>query len=610
MKNKIRTILLLGFLTVIAVSCSEDHTYYKTAANAEITGLMSEYEAGENITFTCNVVPSAGSTIIGYLWEFGDLQNSSSTDQSPTFAYTKDGTYTVTLTVTDSNELKTKKTARVTITNPTVANFITEKAEYLYGDVVQFLDMSVTKGSTKITGWLWEFADAENSTSTEQNPTFIYNEAGSYPVKLTVTDSYGLVASVTKSVNIIDPSMLIQVQWTAQLGGAVKAGSSPTLSPDGNSLYMLRSKNNDELAMLYSFNTSDGSVAWSKDLSEAMSSVSPTAAATDVFCTPSVGTDGTIYAIVRDLQSTSADRKGPVMLSFNSDGNINWAKAPGAGGTNLYSITPAIDSNGNIIAATRGNEVWKYTPSGDVTIYSTSGGTTGGMTVSKSGQVYGTFNGANGLYSLDINVGTENWVYKDNFSGAADGFTGALRSTTASIDYDGTVYFVIDKVGGGGEIFAIDPSTGQTKWIYDTPGAIPDGGVVISSDGKVYANGGTNSETGLIALDKNGELLWTFSTQAIVQTSPLIDDRGYIHVIDAAANYYVVQEDGTIYAESNLGDSSTSTLVMDNKGRTYAVVLKGGVPTVVCATSRATSYSVDSPWPMRGQNPCRTGLQK
>lgn len=606
MKTKILS-LVFG-LAVLASSCSEEHTFYNTAAKSEIAQGADEYEVGEAITFTDNTIPSKGTTIKSYLWEFGDSEGSTSTEQSPTFTYKKDGSFTVKLTVIDSNDLKTSSTRTVRIVNPTKADFTLDKEEYFLGDEVRFIDASTTKGSTTITGWKWEFADENRSTSDAQNPTFRYEQAGSYPVKLTVTDSYGLTTSITKSVNIQDPSQIIATQWTALLGGAVKGGSSPAVSPDGSTVYMLRSLSGNDFAALYAYNTADGQVKWTLDLSAAMSGTSATAQAKDVFSSPSVGADGTIYMIVRDLQSTSAER-GVYVIAANPNGSLKWAKKGGASGTNLYAITPAIDASGNIIVATRGNEVWKFTPAGESTAFATDGvGVTAGMTVSKSGVTYGAANGANGFFALDINSGSPLWKYNTDFGGAADAFTGALRSAQAAIDSDGTIYFVTD-AGTGGQVIAFNPD-GSVKWIHNTAGAIPDGGVVIAEDGTIYSNGGMASSEGLIALNKDGSLKWTFATKGNVQTSPAIDNRGYVHIVDAGANYYVVKSDGTLLAEAQLGQSCISAPVMDANGRLYVTVQKDGAPTVVCVTSKATSYNVTAPWAMRGQNPCRTGLQK
>lgn len=606
MRTKIAT-LIFG-LAVVLSSCSEEHTFYNTAAKSEIAQGADEYEVGEPITFTDNTTPSKGTTITGYLWEFGDADNSTSTEQSPTFTYKKDGSFTVTLTVTDSNNLKSTSTRTIHVVNPTKADFTLDKEEYFLGDVVNFIDLSTTKGSTTITAYKWEFADEAKSSSDLRNPSFKYDLAGSYPVKLTITDSYGLTATITKSVNIQDPSQIIATQWTATLGGAIKGGSSAAVSPDGSTVYMLRSLAGSDLAALFAYNTADGQVKWTLDINAAMSGTSATAQAKDIFSSPSVGADGTIYMIVRDLQSTTKER-GVYVIAANPNGSVKWAKKGGASGTNIYAVTPAIDASGNIIVATRGNEVWKFTPAGQSSVFATDGvGVTGGMTLSKSGVTYGAANGANGFFALDTNSGSPLWKYSTDFGGAADAFTGALRSAQAAIDTDGTIYFVTD-AGTGGQIIAFKPD-GSVKWIHATAGAIPDGGVVIAEDGTIYSNGGMAPAEGLIALNSDGSLKWTFATKGNVQTSPVLDNRGYIHIVDAMANYYVVKPDGSLLSEATLGQSCTSAPVMDANGRLYVAVQKDGAPTMVCITSKAGSYAATAPWAMRGQNPCRTGLQK
>lgn len=605
MKNRIT--FFLSALLLLVASCNEEHVFYNTAAKAGIIA-ESEYEVGTPITFTDNSTPTQGTTIISYLWEFGDAEQSTSTEQNPTFVYKKDGNFSVKLTVTDSNQLRSTSQHNVTIINPTKADFGVDKEEYYLGDEVKFIDKSFTKGTTTIVSYLWEFADADNSKSTEQSPVFKYLEAGSYPVKLTVTDSYGLTASITRSVNIQDPTKIIATQWTAIIGGAIKGGSSPALSPDGSTVYVLRSLAGSDAAALIAWNTADGQQKWSLDISAAMSSKSATAQAKDVFSSPSVALDGTIHIVARDLQSTTAQR-GVYVIAINPNGSVKWVHKGGASGTNLYAITPAIDAAGNCYVATRGKEIWKLAPDGQPTVFNEGlNDMTGGLTISKSGVVYAAGKGNTGLFAFDTNANALSWIYNTDFSGASDAFTGALRSAQATIAEDGTIYYVAD-IANGGAVMAIN-ANGTQKWIYNATGAIPDGGVVLGEDGTIYANGGTDAASGLIALNPNGSLKWNFATEAIVQTSPLVDNRGYIHVIDANSNYYVVKPDGTLFASAKLAMSNTSSPVMDSQGRIYVSVMKDGIPTIMCVTSKATGYASESAWPMRGQNPCRTGLQK
>ena len=150
---------------------------------------------------------------------------------------------------------------------------------------------------------------------------------------------------------------------------------------------------------------------------------------------------------------------------------------------------------------------------------------------------------------------------------------------------------------------------GHQRW-----GQGGDSGAAMGADGTIYASGGehlaSTSSAGIYALNPNGTLKWHYPSGASVQTSPVVDSRGYIHFVDAEATYYVLTAEGELYSSISLGDACASSPVMDAQGNLYVAVNANGQYQVVCASSKGDSYATDSPWPMRGGNPQRTGLQK
>lgn len=69
------------------------------------------------------------------------------------------------------------------------------------GFPVHFVDS--THSDTTIVSWFWDFGDS--STSTIQNPTHNYNTAGSYTVKLVVTDATSVDSLIRQSyVTVVD----------------------------------------------------------------------------------------------------------------------------------------------------------------------------------------------------------------------------------------------------------------------------------------------------------------------------------------------------------------------------------------------------------------------
>ena len=601
----------MATVLVFVTSCKDDDTIYNTAARAGFT-VGDTYDVGEPITFTDTTVPEEGTTIVSYLWEFGDEAGSTSTESNPTFTYTRDGEYTVRLTVTDSNDLKARSEKVIIIVNPTNPYFTTDKEEYEMGELIHFTDATTTKSGTTITAWHWTFGDEAESTSDEQNPTFVYDVAGSYAVTLTVTDSYDLQSSVTKNITVYDPAAAVSMEWSALLGGNVQAGSSAALSPDGSTVYMMRSLSGSDVAALVAYDAASGSQKWMVDLSVAMQGASPTAQARDIFSSPAVDDNGNVYMIVRDLQS-EADRN-LYTISVSADGSLRWAVPVATPGSNLYATTPAIAADGSIFIAHRDGKVGSLTLDGEYTEYPSTGlsNITSGVAISRSGMVYVT--GGNSLGLFGYNPSTDvSWTYNTNFGGASSALIGALKSTTVAIGADGTVYSVSDATSGG-IIFAVDGVTGAEKWAYTTVGAIPDGGVALGADGTVYASGGeylaSTPSAGIYAINPDGTLKWHYPSTAAVQTSPIVDSRGYIHFVDAEATYYVLTAEGELFSSLSLGDACASSPVMDANGNLYVAVNANGQFQVVCASSKGDSYATDSPWPMRGGNPQRTGLQK
>lgn len=116
-------------------------------------------------------------------WDFGDSQTS--TIQNPTHTYTKAGSYTVTLIVSDgtTNDTKTKAAFIVVEEQSEVtANFSASVTGGNAPLVVKFTDLST--GAP--TAWEWDFGDG-SAFSTIKDPEHTYTTPGKFSVILTVT---------------------------------------------------------------------------------------------------------------------------------------------------------------------------------------------------------------------------------------------------------------------------------------------------------------------------------------------------------------------------------------------------------------------------------------
>ncbi len=152
------------------------------------------------VEFTDESVPG-DYDITEWYWEFGDGETS--TEQHPTHSYTEEGTYTVELTVTDQNDISDSVSEEVVVedepVDPPTAEFefVPESPEE--GESVEFSDES-TEGDANIVDWSWDFGDG--ATSSDENPTHVYDEEGTYTVELTVTDENDLSDTTTDQIEV------------------------------------------------------------------------------------------------------------------------------------------------------------------------------------------------------------------------------------------------------------------------------------------------------------------------------------------------------------------------------------------------------------------------
>lgn len=141
---------------------------------------------------------SAGARMnMTYNWSFGD-GTYSNTPGSVSHTYTREGNYTVSLTLrNDFGTVTETKTNYVVVGSGPVANFTADSPFRTTPGTVRFTDQSAGNPTT----WRWDFGDG--TTSTERNPVHNYSNYGIYNVSLTVTNSFGTdTTTKTSYVNI------------------------------------------------------------------------------------------------------------------------------------------------------------------------------------------------------------------------------------------------------------------------------------------------------------------------------------------------------------------------------------------------------------------------
>lgn len=149
-------------------------------------------------SFTDASVPASGTTITAWSWTLGD--GGTSTLANPTHTYSAGGTYSVTLTATDSNSQSNSITKSVTVPPPAPNQPPTAYFTSSTGSLtVNFTDQSTDPDGT-IVFRAWDFGDG--GTSTAANPSHTYAATGPYTVSLTVTDDDGATNTYSRSIMV------------------------------------------------------------------------------------------------------------------------------------------------------------------------------------------------------------------------------------------------------------------------------------------------------------------------------------------------------------------------------------------------------------------------
>lgn len=185
--------------TTSSVGCSDT---IKKISLLNLQNITTSFSAPDSICLNNDVFFQNTSTPApaSSNWNFGDGSNSNQIN--PVKSFSSAGTYTVHLYNNYSYCADSFSKAIKVLPRP-IAKFtsnVTSKCQPSL--TVNFQDQS-----TSAVSWLWDFGDG--STSSQQNPSHIYNSYGSFDVQLVVTNTSGCTDTLKKPayIKIIRPSI-------------------------------------------------------------------------------------------------------------------------------------------------------------------------------------------------------------------------------------------------------------------------------------------------------------------------------------------------------------------------------------------------------------------
>ncbi len=145
------------------------------------------------VSFTAATTPSATVD-----WIMGDGSYTGANINSNA-CYQTTGIFTITASVIDVNGCQNSATYTVQVYPHPVADFNYDPYKPI---VNQNADVHFTDASygANITGWSWFFMNNASATSSLQNPTYVYEDAGEFVIALVVTSDQGCTDTILKSI--------------------------------------------------------------------------------------------------------------------------------------------------------------------------------------------------------------------------------------------------------------------------------------------------------------------------------------------------------------------------------------------------------------------------
>jgi gliding motility-associated-like protein len=171
-------------------------------------------------------------SLVTYQWTFGDGVGTSSL-ASPTYTYTRSGTYVVKLVVISDAGLRDSTTRTVVVFSSPIPSYtINQSVQCLVNNRFVFTNTSILPNEAMTLTYRWEFGDG--TTVNDISPVKSYATAGTYNVKLVATSINGCRDSITQAVTV-NPMPVTTV--SANPGTILCQGSNVVLTATGGASY-------------------------------------------------------------------------------------------------------------------------------------------------------------------------------------------------------------------------------------------------------------------------------------------------------------------------------------------------------------------------------------
>ncbi|QAA76531.1 MAG: hypothetical protein BIP78_0765 [Candidatus Bipolaricaulis sibiricus] len=211
---------------------------------AQFTFTPASPAPGVPVSFSAATSYDPDGTIVGYQWDFNNNGVFERTGVTTTWTFPAPGTYNVRLVVTDglgATGQTIRQVVVVAVNQPPVAQFTFTPAAPRPGDWVRFDASASSDPDGFIASYQWDFQNDGTFDATGQVVFHQYPAAGTYTVRLLVTDNQGATAQRTQTVVVtpvvVNQPPVAQFTFTPSAptpGATVTFNGTPSYDPDGS----------------------------------------------------------------------------------------------------------------------------------------------------------------------------------------------------------------------------------------------------------------------------------------------------------------------------------------------------------------------------------------
>lgn len=214
------------FTHTVAVG-SPPHAVFSASPSNPSSGFPVAFDAGASTD------PNSHGAVVAYGWSFGD-GSAPASGPSTSHVYANAGTYTVTLTVTDTFGLTASTAQQVVVDEAPTARVAVKTAHPAARVAVAFDGSGSRDADGSITSYRWSFGDGSPARFGVA-PKHVYARAGRYAVTLIVTDSSGHAAIIATTVTVAADSRIVRTSLAAHQEGPLptRCRRWPRRGPDG-----------------------------------------------------------------------------------------------------------------------------------------------------------------------------------------------------------------------------------------------------------------------------------------------------------------------------------------------------------------------------------------